>query len=296
MSHTKLRTFLVTLLLPICFSASAEKRINLSTWNIEWLSSAPSERFPQSHRNADDYSTLASHFSQMDTDVLAFQEVNDKKALQKVIGNDYTVYFSNRSEAKNRRHQFDDINQYTGFAVRKGIEVNNQRDVILDTSNGSKLRFATYIVLTPDDQQPIHLLSVHLKARCSGEYKGNRDCKILKQQGKVLNSWIKQREKENQNYVILGDFNHNLNYQGDWLWKSIAKGNSAVLATKDTKAECKVKSRNNPNKAHRFRSLIDHIIVSENIALSQPRQNVFATQVVVRYQLSDHCPMSAKLH
>lgn len=296
MTHTKLRSFLVTLLLPICFSASAEKSLNLSTWNIEWLSSSPSDKFPQSHRAPEDYATLSNYFAVMGTDVLAFQEVNDKKALMKVIGNDYKIYFSDRSQPSNRHHQFEEINQYTGFAVRSGIELINQRDLVLDTSRSSKLRFATYVVLKPIGRKPIHMLSVHLKARCSGAFKSTRDCKILKQQGVELNNWMQQREQGKQDYIILGDFNHNLGYEKDWLWKSIANKTSAVLATRKTKAECKVRSRNNPNKTHRFRSLIDHVIVSEQIDLSKPKQTVFETKDVLHYTLSDHCPISTTLH
>ncbi|MDN3685881.1 hypothetical protein QW180_29450 [Vibrio sinaloensis] len=77
---------------------------------------------------------------------------------------------------------------------------------MLDQRSNSKLRFATYVVIQPNSERPIHLLSVHLKARCSGAYKNNRDCRILKQQGERLNQWINEKEVANQAYVILGDF------------------------------------------------------------------------------------------
>ncbi|HFQ5138459.1 TPA: endonuclease/exonuclease/phosphatase family protein, partial [Vibrio vulnificus] len=46
------------------------------------------------------------------------------------------------------------------------------------------------------------------------------------------------------------------------------------------------------NKVHSFRSLIDHIIVSEGLSASQAEQRLFTSNDVLKYQLSDHCPVS----
>ncbi|OAJ95853.1 endonuclease/exonuclease/phosphatase family protein [Vibrio bivalvicida] len=285
----------VSLLCLLSFYSSANDSV-YATWNIEWLSNTPSEKFSSSQRNEDDYFALSRHFASIAPQVLAFQEVNDPIALKRVIGSDYQLFFSQRSLPTNKKHQFDEINQYTGFAVKKGINVFNREDIHLDSSSNSKLRFATYIVLNPNSSNPIHALSVHLKARCSGAYRNSRDCKTLKQQGKTLNHWIKERESSGESYVILGDFNHNLSYQGDWLWKEMTQGTSAHLASKQTKAECKVKSRNNPKRTHQFRSLIDHIVVSEALATTKPEQIVFPVPDVLEYTLSDHCPLSMQIH
>lgn len=285
----------VSLLCLLSFYSSANDSI-YTTWNIEWLSDTPSEQFSSSQRNEDDYLALSRHFDSIAPKVLAFQEVNDPVALKRVIGSDYQLFFSQRSLPSNRKHQFDEINQYTGFAVKKGINVSNREDIRLDSSSNSKLRFATYIVLNPNSANSVHALSVHLKALCSGAYRNSRDCKTLKEQGKNLNLWIKERESNGESYVILGDFNHNLSYQGDWLWKEMTQGTSARLASKQTKAECKVKSRNNPKRTHQFRSLIDHIVVSEALTTTKPEQNVFPVSDVLDYTLSDHCPLSMQVH
>lgn len=266
-----------------------------TTWNLEWLSSNPSSKFPTSQRNAQDYQSLRRHFTLIESDIFAFQEVNDKQALKQVIGDGYQIFFSHRASTMNQHHQFSDINQYTGFAVKNGITAQDMSDIKLDTSRNSKLRFASYVLLHPDSHRPIHALSVHLKARCSGAYNGSKACRTLKAQGEELNKWIKERERANDAYVILGDFNHNMGYQGDWLWDEIAQGTKAVLASESSKAKCKVRSRNNPNKTHQFRSLIDHIIVSKVLTASTPKQDIFPVQDVLKYQLSDHCPLSADI-
>lgn len=288
-------SFFTALCLLFSFHAVGAEQISFSTWNLEWLSSSPSSKFEQSQRSTSDYQALNRHFNNIKSDVVAFQEVNDADALVKVIGNDYQLFFSQRSESDNRRHQFDDINQYTGFAVRNGIAVSNQRDLRLDNSSNSKMRFASYIIIRPNGKQPVHALSVHLKARCSGRFNSSRDCKILKHQGRALNGWIKQREAAKDAYIILGDFNHNMGYQRDWLWDEIAQDTQATLVSQSTKAECKVRSRNNPRKTHQFRSLIDHIIVSESLTASKAKQDVYPVEDVLNHQLSDHCPLSSDI-
>ncbi len=265
-----------------------------STWNIEWLSTQPNSRFPESQRTSRDFNALRNHFDQINPDVLAFQEVNDLKAIRKIVGNDYSIYLSDRSLPSNARKQFELINQYTGFAVKSGIKYERKEDVDLGNGASSRLRFATYITLEANSKE-IHLLSIHLKAGCSGAYKNNKDCRTLKAQGKKLNNWIKARESKGEEYLLLGDFNHNLAYRNDWFWSVMTQGTSAQLATQDTRATCKVRSKKNPTRTHQFRSLIDHIVVSDNVNTTKVNQVNYPTQDVLDYQLSDHCPIKANI-
>ena len=281
------------LILP--FKAIGFSSFNYSTWNLEWLSSHSSAKFSASQRSDADYQALSDHFQRTESDIIAFQEVNDAEALRKVIGNDYQLFFSDRSHPDNRHHQFSDINQFTGIAVRHGISVSDKPDLQLDKDPNSRLRFAAYVVVAPKSSQPLHVLSVHLKARCSGPYRSNDACRKLKQQGQALNRWIQQREADSQRYLILGDFNHNLSYPSDWLWQEIVQGSSALLATKSTQAVCKVRSRKQPNKTHQFRSLIDHVITSHQLTTKHVIQVAYKPQDIFKYQLSDHCPIRFNL-
>ncbi|WP_114786231.1 endonuclease/exonuclease/phosphatase family protein [Vibrio tetraodonis] len=287
----------LTLVLIFCFLSTyvTASSLSVTTWNIEWLTTTPSKQFIESKRTQADFDALANHFATTDTDILAFQEVNDIAALRAVVGKDYDIYLSERANTNNKRHQFEDINQYTGFAIRKGLSVERQSDVRLDKRKNSKLRFATYMIITPKQKPSLHILSLHLKARCSGAYKNSKDCQVLMSQGKALNQWILDREKADEQYMILGDFNHNLSYQGDWLWNEITQTSSASLATLSTQPRCKVRSRNQPKRLHQFRSLIDHIIVSQELSLSTPKQVTFPSEQVLKYHLSDHCPLQTTL-
>ena len=87
-------------------------------------------------------------------------------------------------------------------------------------------------------------MSVHLK-RVAAEHTRAARIAVPYVSGKALNQWILDREKADEQYMILGDFNHNLSYQGDWLWKEITQTSSASLATLSTQPRCKVRSRTN---------------------------------------------------
>ncbi|KJY83954.1 hypothetical protein TW81_06410 [Vibrio galatheae] len=294
MLTAKTRLLILTLAL-FSLNTLANDKLSYATWNLEWLTSQPSDKFPASQRSKKDFDALNRYFVTLNSDVLAFQEVADLDALRKVIGDSYTIYLSQRSLESNQRYQFTDINQYTGVAIKHGIKAANMPDLKLDNDANSKLRFATYVVINAD-AQPLHLLSVHLKARCSGAYKDGRACRTLKRQSQAINHWIKQREDSGEVYVIAGDFNHNLAYGGDWMWQDLSEGTTAQLATSTTPALCKVRSRNQPDKTHQFRSLIDHVVTSKQLEVSEVKQQVYQVDDLFKYQLSDHCPMQFTLY
>lgn len=271
------------------------KPLTISSWNIEWLSTNEAVNKFSDKRDQVDFDKLGTYFQSLNADVVAFQEVDDVNAIQRVAGDQYQILMSDRALPKNSNHQFKEVNQYTGFAVRKGVPLTDYADFPLETTSNSKLRFASYIVIETETK-PIHMLSVHLKAGCSGAYKSNRDCSRLKEQAQQLNKWIKQRERNNEYYAILGDFNHNLAYSRDWMWKELTQYTDAQLATRKTRADCKVRSNRNNHRTHQFRSVIDHIVVSESLNADPAKQQVFKTQDVLDYKLSDHCPVSTTIN
>lgn len=289
-------TLCVVLLSSFC---SYAQPISITTWNIEWLTLNPDAPDDKGKRSEADFQALSRHFQRFRPDVLAFQEVDSIAAIQKVVGNEYRIVLSERAMPQHQQHQFSKLNQYTGFAIKSTIPFDTPADIDLYGRANHKLRFATYVILYPDNPNEIHLLSVHLKAGCAGAFHPNTDsCQILKTQGKALNRWLQERERHQHAFMILGDFNHNLAYQGDWLWKIINQelNKPVQLATQETPARCQVRSRRQPDKLHRFRSLIDHIIVSSQVSYQQVQQMIFPNDEVLRYRLSDHCPIHGQFH
>lgn len=282
------------------FSSTAHAHhasLSIATWNLEWLTSQPSVSIKASQRNKRDIQQLAAHFQTLHPSVLAFQEVNDAAVMRRVVGKEYNLLLSDRSQTSHRDRQFNDINQYTGLAIHRDVPYQDVKDLRLDQTRGSKLRFAAYAILYPDSKQPIHILSVHLKAGCSAAYHSTQECQTLKAQAQRLNQWLKKREQAGDNYLILGDFNHDLTYRGDWLWSALRQGlkRAPTLATQHTQATCQTRSSKRPSQTHQFRSMIDHIIASPELGATSAQQRHFRRAAVLQYQLSDHCPVSSQI-
>jgi len=276
----------------LLFSSFTSQAVTLSTWNLEWLTLNPSEKFASSERSEQDFSQLNNYFSQSNSQILAFQEVDSIEAIQKIVGADYQIFISDRTS--NPKKQFDDINQYTGFAIHDSISTIDPNDFsLLPNKKSSKLRYATYVITTVNEQ-PVHLLSVHLKSGCLGQQKNNYACSTLEQQTNELTEWINIREENNEIYMILGDFNHTLAHPRSWLWKQLEEKttNTPKLLTKETKGSCTVKQwKRGWPKYTTFTRLIDHGLtnISENIFTIS--QQPFNQTDVKKYQLSDHCPI-----
>ncbi|WP_207621648.1 endonuclease/exonuclease/phosphatase family protein [Vibrio ziniensis] len=289
----RFQALFATIFFAIPVTSHAEK-LTISTWNMEWLTVNPNHHVYEGKRNDQDFSVLSSYFAKLNADVIAFQEVDSIEAFKRVSSPEYSIVLSDRNLPQYRNHQFSDINQYTGFAIRKGVPFADPKDVDLYGKGNHKLRFASYVVLYPDSAAPVHTLSVHLKAGCTGKFYSQKEtCQTLLNQGQNLNFWIKEREKLGQEYVITGDFNHNLSFKQDWLWTTLTQGlkQAPNLATKNTQAECKVRKRNEGKQLHQFRSVIDHMIVSPKLNASNAKQVVYKDQDALNYHLSDHCPI-----
>ncbi|MEZ8824349.1 endonuclease/exonuclease/phosphatase family protein [Vibrio amylolyticus] len=282
--------FLLAIVSSSGFSASD---LRFVTWNIKWLSGNSQSHIQQSHRSSQDFKKLNQYFIAMSVDVLAFQEVNDVEAIRRVVGKDYTIWLSERSWDNNKQHQFGGVNQYTGFAVHKTLAVTSVRDIKLEDTPKSKLRFGTYLLLNTINSEPVHLMSIHLKAGCNSGFRNTRNCQRLKVQGTELNRWIMDRQLDNDQYIVLGDFNSNLSATDSWMWEGISKGTSAILATRATKPLCEVRSKRNASNTFRYNSVIDHVVTSPNFHLVEAKQVLYKKEDVIDFVLSDHCPVLA---
>lgn len=266
--------------------------LTLMSWNIEWLTAINAES-SRVTRKENDVAKLHSMINDSGADIIALQEVNSIDAVQQVVGAGYTIFLSDRARPAYSALQFDDQNQYTALAIRPSLLMSDPTDLVL--TKDRKLRFATYVIVEYQNK-PIHLLSVHLKSGCFTRYKEQSyACFTLKQQGQALNQWIKAREDKHESYLILGDFNHNLAYPNDWLWTELQASltNKPSLATSLTKSTCLIKGKN--GKTKRYPWLIDHMISSKDLDLTDAKQTAFPKTWLQESTLSDHCPVTAQL-
>jgi endonuclease/exonuclease/phosphatase family metal-dependent hydrolase len=291
MKHLKQFISFSLLVLTISHHAMAQP-LTFASWNLQWLTSTPVAQQPDSYRTTRDIRALRKMFNTMNVDILAFQEVNDMSIVRRVVGKEYAIVLSDRSLPQYRAKQFKQINQYTGFAIRKSVPFNDNADIELTPH--SKLRFASSIQLKRRDGSVLSILSVHLKSGCIGKfYPKYSSCKKLAQQGQALNHWIKQQQRLKQDYLILGDFNHNLAHDGDWLWEviNLKLSQPVILATRDVQAKCRVKPHRDSKKMVTYTKLVDHIISSTGVKFTSPILNNFDRVDPSKYRLSDHCPI-----
>ncbi len=106
--------FLVAMLLT---TGAAAHELKVATWNIEHLRDGIGEG--PNPRDQADFDRLEAYAEILDADVIAFQEVENQTAAERVFDPAiYQIFISNRSHT-----------QRTGFAVRKSIAAVQNSDL-----------------------------------------------------------------------------------------------------------------------------------------------------------------------
>ncbi|QUJ70060.1 endonuclease/exonuclease/phosphatase family protein (plasmid) [Photobacterium sp. GJ3] len=283
----------------------AQSFLTIMTWNMAWFGTANQPRTTM------DKAYIAKLLTEVSPDVLAFQEVDRAEALLEVLPeSQYRIYLSDRHHRK--QETFRDGNQYTGFAVKTHLRVEDPNDLAeLNVRRAPKpaqqpkrgrLRYGAYIVVYPETGKPLHLLNIHLKSGCySARIKSqSASCRVLAYQGDVLRTWIDQRVSQQESFLIGGDFNHRM-ADPDSRFSHTLTGSSVRLLTKTLQGSCYVRL-NRPGKKASYRHytrLIDHFLASADLAAGVTPEHLhqlkFSQEAVRRLTLSDHCPIVLRL-
>ena len=129
-----IRLLLALVLIAACGSARA-RELKIATWNMEWLTLRPAgdpilppELTP---KRGEDRALLRRYALALDADVVALQEVDGPEVAAEVFPPDrYALYFTH-----------DRVVQRVGFAVRRGIEVRQNPDLVaLDVEPFARFR------------------------------------------------------------------------------------------------------------------------------------------------------------
>jgi endonuclease/exonuclease/phosphatase family metal-dependent hydrolase len=233
-----MRYLIFALLVLTACSVQAEASIlRLATWNLEHL--AEDGNGGCRPRKEADYRRLRHYAKRLQADVIALQEVQNRAAVARVF--DPAVYAIEISKQPDRdlgtcrrpRGRKRTM-QRTGFAIHKdrlaalGLTYRRLPDFeILGVETG---RRGTRLALVAADGrgEPLQLLSIHLKSGCSyGRLDGTSTrshCDLLMRQKGILEEWIDARAIANERFVLLGDFNRQLDQPNDDFWTDIADG------------------------------------------------------------------------
>ncbi|PSU91698.1 endonuclease [Photobacterium kishitanii] len=289
---------LLLLLLPI--SDSYAQPFTLMSWNMQWLSLNPKSPIV---RSAADYQALKQLFTIHSPDILAFQEVDSTEALYRVINQQhYKIYLSSRTNSP--QDSFTINNQYTGFAIKHGIDIEDITDLSQLSSPAiaagnsipfnNKLRYGSMIRITIN-KQSIILLNLHLKSGCFtakqlAQQKG-KSCKTLAQQLKLIKHWVSTQQARSQPFIIVGDFNHRIKSGKTFIDKITNDPTTIRHVSAAISANCTVKLASRVTRYRTYRALIDHLFTTTNIKALDQRQIQYDKQQISQFTLSDHCPL-----
>lgn len=275
-------------------SPNPNRNLTIATWNIEHLAAENGQGCKA--RTDADYATLRGHAEALAADVVAFQEVEDARAAERVFPRDrWTVIMSARPDtvregycrgASGPRIRKQDV----GFAIRKGIDFVRHPDVAALALGNPDLR--TGVDITVKAAKPLRLLSVHLKSGCNiNRDPADRDCDILFRQAPVLEDWIDARARSNEDFAVLGDWNRRTALAGDQFLALVSDDDPPagrlVFSNQGKGATCQ----------KRFPDFIDHIA----FGLRAATRMVPGSFREYRYDgdeanyPSDHCPSVVQL-
>lgn len=269
--------------------------LKVASWNIEHLAERDGEGC--SPRTEADYARLRDHVRALDADVIAFQEVQNKAAAERVFDPAiYDVVMSGRppstrsSECRGQPGLFIQ-NQAVGFAIRKGVPWTRHPDLNALALGSPDLRWG--VDVTVSRGRPVRLLAVHLKSGCnSGREPTDPDCPVLFNQLPVLEGWTEARAAKGEAFVVLGDWNRRLASRNDAFLADLDDGEPAgstlTLASGQRPAGCKA----------RYREYID-FIATGSVATARVEPESFEEYryggIAETKHPSDHCPISVRI-
>ena len=286
---------LSAVLLSGCVGMTSQRDVGtlkVATWNMEHLAERDGEGC--SPRTEADYARLRDHASALAADVIAFQEVQNKAAAERVFDPAlYDVVMSGRpastrsGECRGQPGLFIQ-NQAVGFAIRKGVPWTRNADLSALALGSPDLRWG--VDVTVSRGRPVRLLAVHLKSGCnSGREPTDPDCPVLFDQLPMLEGWTEARAREGQAFVVLGDWNRRLASRNDAFLADLNDNDpveaNLTLTSGDRPAGCKA----------RYREFIDTGgEATRRIEPGSFEEYVYGGAPEAEHP-SDHCPISIRI-
>lgn len=262
--------------------------LRIVSWNMEHL--AERDGMGCRPRSQADYEAMRAFAETLDADVVAFQEVENIAAVQRVFpAARYDIVIEARTGIRSGPCRGKDGlfigPQRTGFAIRKGQSFKRHPDFTALQVGDGDLRSGVDITLSPLGGMPIRLLSVHLKSGCSTG-SSNEACPVFFSQLPILEGWIDARADERVRFAVVGDFNRRFVKAGDVAWLDLDDSSPAnadlALASGSRSATC------DP----RYSDFIDYVVLDKRATGDLRGFDE------IRYpgeRLSDHCPVMAVL-
>ena len=283
-----MRSVVALLLMCLADCSASADTVKISTWNLEWLTtrSASEADLPADVRVRvpEDFAALKHYAEHLNSDVVAFQEVDGPQAAATVFDPQrYSIVTIDET-----------VVQRVGLAVRRPITVTRNPDyAALDVEPNARhrLRDGLDATLTFPGGQHMRLLVVHLKTGCQRDriaHSTRAQCVLLAKQIPPLAAWAAARQAEGVPFLILGDFNRVFDHEEE-MGEALAQAAPLQRVTQGASDPCWDGSE-----------FIDHIFAGGAarawLVPGSLRVMVFTeTGQEWRERLSDHCPVSVTL-
>jgi endonuclease/exonuclease/phosphatase family metal-dependent hydrolase len=224
-----------------CPQLSADTGLVLASWNMEHLAAADGAGCRA--RLEADYTALRAVARRLDADIIALQEVENAAAVGRVFdASRYDIVVSPRPEA--RLGDCRGTRGQTRTAQRTAFAINRARLARLglgwrelppfEKIGVDARRWGTRIWVAPlspvgESEEGLELMSLHLKSGCAWGRLDTRDqrraaCRTLRRQRGILEQWIDARATADTPFVLMGDFNRQLDQPNDDFWRDIDDG------------------------------------------------------------------------
>ena len=265
--------------------------MRVAAWNLEHLADTNDEGCVG--RDDADYTALAERIDSLGVDVLAFQEVENAAAAERVFDAErWSVEVSARPSTGtgppcSGRPEARLGRLATGIAVREGLDYTSHDDFSALAGGNRYLRWGTEITVTRDGQA-VRVLSVHLKSGCwsareDGYASREETCATLREQMEELADWVAERREAGEAFVIAGDFNRRLAIPGDWAWALLTENAPTLsLPTAGRISRCD----------ERYPEFIDHVVFDASMGLSMVDGSFEEGERSDPHP--DHCAVSAR--
>ena len=169
---------LALLVLSLAPLAGHAGELRIAAWNLEHLDDIDGEGCVG--RTPADYATLARRIEELEVDVVAFQEVENAAAANRVFpASGWHVEMSRRPPMKRNRACWGKRGSRlghlaTGFAIRRGIAYRRNADLEALGAGNAFQRWGTDVTVTAGSRE-LRLLSVHLRTGCWGAKQDGED-------------------------------------------------------------------------------------------------------------------------
>ena len=315
--------------------AATPATLRIGTWNIANLhhESGVPLRSGAVARDDQDYERLAGLANTLDLDVVALQEIGSPAAARRIFPEDkYHLVMSSSYEPGTENLPEEQRNIFTAMAFSKeafktppkteSLSALAVPHIGFDRDGTASIRptRAGLIAELTLAGEPVKIMGVHLKSFChrwsldpvtdqnpnnGNPFSSRFDCRTLKAQLSILESWIEQQADLGVTVVVLGDFNRDMNALNqqeqavDDFWLDLNDGAPSGLTLikgplgKDTVCW--------PNHPGRHEDNIDFIVYGESLGdlagLETPRKVSMGFESDPKYagkeqqRLSDHCPV-----